>query len=555
MTLTSKSSGLDSTTSFVLIKGLRKLAERGGLTVMLILHQPSYKIFDDFDDLILLVKANRCGHVAYHGPANQAVDYFTNRLSYIYPQDPKVNPADWILDVLQGEYRKTDSERDIPAESLRRKMTLRWREVHKEFIPPLPSLLHKPSMLPRRRGTWWHQACTILEREHKLDSRRSYSMILCVIIAVGTAVGIIRAYNTSAFAKVPTANFFLSMGATLVFTVHSLSIFGDDRPMRSRELAAGTNPLAYFTGKAIYALKDVVFLPVALLAFYHASLLILLPSDQCEEWKRGDPGLFLRAVGGFIAMESVLGVMAYFKAWRWLLALIGWLRMQWLFFSVVNLFFFVLWRASWWRFHFDVLGIMMMNCFICQSIGMVISLLQDSPVSYLVVVGVVIVSHVTAGFSPRFQQLEDTGGMVGALRYIMNGSFTRHILALLLIRQPESSAWVDNPVEMQKDEVLELYSNQERTLEGHLLWAFMHALIWRLLAVYLFRRLSISKPATGMGWLWTCFAASVKWVDGVLLWGGDTIIEGIRGILMKPFLNRRREDQARALTAGKTNKS
>jgi hypothetical protein len=49
--------------------------------------------------------------------------------------------------------------------------------------------------------------------------------------------------------QVPVANFFLSMGGTLVFMVHNLSLFGDDKDERAREVDAGMNMAVYFLAK------------------------------------------------------------------------------------------------------------------------------------------------------------------------------------------------------------------------------------------------------------------------------------------------------------------
>ncbi len=47
---------------------------RKGRTIIFSIHQPRYSIFRLFDRLTLLC----LGKVVYHGPANQALDYFTS---------------------------------------------------------------------------------------------------------------------------------------------------------------------------------------------------------------------------------------------------------------------------------------------------------------------------------------------------------------------------------------------------------------------------------------------------------------------------------------------
>ncbi len=88
-------SGLDSTTSLRLVNTLKLLAS-SGRTIVTSLHQPSSKMFQAFDRLILLAE----GRVMFYGPAAKAMEYFAS-LGY----EPKyaVNPADYILDLATGE--------------------------------------------------------------------------------------------------------------------------------------------------------------------------------------------------------------------------------------------------------------------------------------------------------------------------------------------------------------------------------------------------------------------------------------------------------------------
>lgn len=45
-----------------------------GRTIIMSIHQPRYSIYQLFDNLTLLVS----GKLVYHGPAHDALDYFTN---------------------------------------------------------------------------------------------------------------------------------------------------------------------------------------------------------------------------------------------------------------------------------------------------------------------------------------------------------------------------------------------------------------------------------------------------------------------------------------------
>ncbi|KAM9610428.1 broad substrate specificity ATP-binding cassette transporter ABCG2-like isoform 3-T3 [Morphnus guianensis] len=65
--------GLDASTANAVLTLLKKLSRRGR-TIIFSIHQPRYSIFKLFDSLTLLA----LGKVLYHGPARQALEYFSS---------------------------------------------------------------------------------------------------------------------------------------------------------------------------------------------------------------------------------------------------------------------------------------------------------------------------------------------------------------------------------------------------------------------------------------------------------------------------------------------
>ncbi|KAF6253780.1 P-loop containing nucleoside triphosphate hydrolase protein, partial [Scenedesmus sp. NREL 46B-D3] len=88
-------SGLDSTTALHLLVTLRQLA-LGGRAVATTIHQPSSRLYQQLDKLMLLAE----GHVMYYGSADQVVSWFST-LGFAMPYG--VNVADFLLDLAQGE--------------------------------------------------------------------------------------------------------------------------------------------------------------------------------------------------------------------------------------------------------------------------------------------------------------------------------------------------------------------------------------------------------------------------------------------------------------------
>ncbi|XP_067379750.1 broad substrate specificity ATP-binding cassette transporter ABCG2 isoform X2 [Channa argus] len=87
--------GLDASTANSVLLLLKRMA-RNGRTIILSIHQPRYSIYRLFDSLTLLVN----GKQVYHGPAQSALEYFSD---IGYTCEPHNNPADFFLDIINGD--------------------------------------------------------------------------------------------------------------------------------------------------------------------------------------------------------------------------------------------------------------------------------------------------------------------------------------------------------------------------------------------------------------------------------------------------------------------
>ncbi|XP_069028317.1 broad substrate specificity ATP-binding cassette transporter ABCG2-like [Embiotoca jacksoni] len=87
--------GLDASTANSVLLLLKRMANHGR-TIILSIHQPRYSIYRLFDSLTLLVN----GKQVYHGPAQRALQYFSD---IGYTCEPHNNPADFFLDVINGD--------------------------------------------------------------------------------------------------------------------------------------------------------------------------------------------------------------------------------------------------------------------------------------------------------------------------------------------------------------------------------------------------------------------------------------------------------------------
>jgi len=92
-------SGLDSISAKLVVNCLKR-AKSKGLTIVCTIHQPSRDVFLAFDNLLLLRKG---GVTTYNGPISGINEYIVNTTNdRSLALRPKVNPADYVLDIFCG---------------------------------------------------------------------------------------------------------------------------------------------------------------------------------------------------------------------------------------------------------------------------------------------------------------------------------------------------------------------------------------------------------------------------------------------------------------------
>ncbi|XP_073897880.1 broad substrate specificity ATP-binding cassette transporter ABCG2-like isoform X1 [Castor canadensis] len=96
--------GLDSNTANDVLRLLKRKAKQGR-TIIFSIHQPQYSIFRLFDSLTLVAS----GKLMFHGPAQEALGYFE---SAGYQCGTQNNPADFFLDVINGDFSGVASNRE-----------------------------------------------------------------------------------------------------------------------------------------------------------------------------------------------------------------------------------------------------------------------------------------------------------------------------------------------------------------------------------------------------------------------------------------------------------
>ncbi|KAI8892150.1 hypothetical protein BC833DRAFT_570403, partial [Globomyces pollinis-pini] len=234
-------SGLDSVTAASLTKTLAQLSASGDCTVICTLHQPQSKIFEMFDDLLLL----KAGRVVYYGPAKECINFYAEAG---FPVPPMTNPADHFLDVITPSHHDGDKDDDAL-------MGLYTPEKFEFKSDEDKRLEGYHNLIIHKRTYWLHQVRVLLERTW-LDATRSYGVIITLliqnIVIAGLIGGVFWQIGTgqdSAVKRSP-ALFFTVINQGVFAAMSVINSFPSERRLVLRERAAGTYHVsAYFLAK------------------------------------------------------------------------------------------------------------------------------------------------------------------------------------------------------------------------------------------------------------------------------------------------------------------
>ncbi|KAI3631015.1 hypothetical protein MIR68_010505 [Amoeboaphelidium protococcarum] len=124
-------SGLDSTAALKVANIMKRTAQDIGITVVAVVHQPRYEIFEQFDDVLMIAQG---GNTAYLGPREEVLDYFESLGFYF---NPKNNPADVLMDILSGKGQRLNPSllpQNIDSQNLSMYMQQLVEDGKAEFV-------------------------------------------------------------------------------------------------------------------------------------------------------------------------------------------------------------------------------------------------------------------------------------------------------------------------------------------------------------------------------------------------------------------------------------
>lgn len=182
--------GLDSSTTFQIVKCIRNFVHEMDATVLMALLQPAPETFQLFDDLVLLSD----GYVVYQGPREDVLEFFES-LGFKLP--PRKGVADFLQEVTskkdQAQYWADSSKPykfiSVPEIAQAFQNSKFGKSIEAMCIAPFDKSKSDPSALPKNRFalTSWELFKACLARELTLlnGQRFLYIFRTCQVTFVG----------------------------------------------------------------------------------------------------------------------------------------------------------------------------------------------------------------------------------------------------------------------------------------------------------------------------------------------------------------------------------
>jgi ABC-type multidrug transport system ATPase subunit len=264
-------SGLDAATALSLMRTLSSLAKDQNITVVAVLHQPRFEIFELADDLLLL----RAGRVVYSGERARVMGYL--------PHQPALheNPADFLMDNLA---------------SMRPSGTVTATAAGITTPTPTPAAAAAAIPLPARPNfftlTLLYLKRALLQQMHGL---RGVALSVFLQMLVGVSMGIAMrkkqrvlpplpmelqgacpdVIRDACLNRAPNSEalviwvFFMTLSANGVYSLTGTNTFGLEAVQWRRERRSGASLLAYHLGKFLSVLPSLSVETFATCACFH----------------------------------------------------------------------------------------------------------------------------------------------------------------------------------------------------------------------------------------------------------------------------------------------
>ncbi|PIM98954.1 Transporter, ABC superfamily (Breast cancer resistance protein) [Handroanthus impetiginosus] len=262
-------SGLDSGSALNVMQTLKSIATSRHRTVILSIHQPSFKILSTIDRILLLSK----GKVVHHGTLSSLEAFL---LSNGFTVPPQLNALEYAMEILNQlqETEPTSSPQEFGS-----------------LPPPPPSQNStsslsetKPKDVIRYRSSRFHEIITLYNRFWIIIYRTKQLLLTNTLQALGVGLVLGTIYINIGFDKSGIEKRLGLFAFTLTFllssTTETLPIFINERPILLRETSCGVYRLSSYL-----MANTLVFLPylLAVAIIYSVSVYFLV--GLCGTWQ------------------------------------------------------------------------------------------------------------------------------------------------------------------------------------------------------------------------------------------------------------------------------
>lgn len=256
-------SGLDSTSAFNVMQTLRSIANSRHRTVILSIHQPSFKILSTIDKILLLSK----GTVVHHGTVS-SLEAFLLSKGFTVPQ--QLNALEYAMEILnQIQYKNKP-------------------DLHPSSLPPSPDHIVVTSVSKTRevryRSSRLQEIVVLYERFWKIIFRTKQLLLTNTLQALGVGLVLGTIYINIGLEKSGIEKRLGLFAFTLTFllssTTETLPIFINERPILLRETSSGLYRLS-----SHLVANTLVFMPylLAIAILYSVSVYFLV--GLCGTWQ------------------------------------------------------------------------------------------------------------------------------------------------------------------------------------------------------------------------------------------------------------------------------
>nr|XP_043617092.1 ABC transporter G family member 25 [Erigeron canadensis] len=253
-------SGLDSTAAHRLVSTLSGLAHQKGKTVVTSVHQPSSRVFQMFDSVLVLSE----GRCIYFGKASEAMRYFE---SVDFRPTFPMNPADFLLDLANGVWQHdgvTDKERPNVKQTLTSsyndllasKVKDACLDTKDRGLMPVTSREPKEYRTKCVNGvnTWFNQFSVLIQRSLKERKHETFNPLrVFQVLAASLLAGFM--WWHSDFRDIQDRLgllFFISIFWGVFPSFNAVFAFPQDRAVFTKERASGMYSLsAYFMARIV----------------------------------------------------------------------------------------------------------------------------------------------------------------------------------------------------------------------------------------------------------------------------------------------------------------